>query len=135
MIPAGGVLGKASVADERQPSLTWKLDFERGRVVGKLDGMEAIKQTIDQILQTQRYSYLIYSFNYGNELSRLIGMSPLFLRSEAARVIREALTQDDRIGDISDLQIVNAADRALISFTVLTELGAIDYEREVNAFV
>ncbi|HIW31220.1 MAG TPA: DUF2634 domain-containing protein, partial [Candidatus Paenibacillus intestinavium] len=82
--------------ERQQPSLTWKLDLEKGRITGKTDGHEAVKQAVLKSLQTDRFWYEIYSWDYGHELTNLIGGSPVFVESEARRMISEALMTDDR---------------------------------------
>lgn len=37
-----------------------------------MDGMEAVKQAVYKILQTERYKYVIYDWNYGVELEDLL---------------------------------------------------------------
>ncbi len=56
----------------QEPSKTFKLNIEN-KVDGICDDVEALKQTIFLILNTERYQHLIYSWNYGVELNDLIG--------------------------------------------------------------
>lgn len=35
---------------EEQPSLTYRLDLDNGRIVGKVDGLEAVNQAIRKAL-------------------------------------------------------------------------------------
>src|SRR5690606_29056146 len=93
------------VEEEQQPSLTYGIDFEKGRIIGMIDGLEAVKQAVFLILRTERYRYLIYSTDYGSELEGLIGRDSLFVQSELKRRIREALMQDDRIEDVTNFNI------------------------------
>lgn len=74
-----------------QPSRTYAVNWQTGRVSGTVDGMDALKQAIYKVLQTERFAYLIYSWNYGFEANRLIGQSAAFLRSEIQRLVTEAL--------------------------------------------
>ena len=57
------------------PSRTYKIDFDAGRVGGFCDETEAMKQAIYKIIQTERFAYLIYSWNYGIELDAVVGKS------------------------------------------------------------
>ena len=41
--------------DERMPSYTPKIDFERNRIMGTVDNIDAMEQAIYLILQTERY--------------------------------------------------------------------------------
>lgn len=88
----------------RQPSFTHKLNTERNRVVGYVDGREAYKQAIYKILNTERYEYVIYSWNYGIELKDLIGMPIYYVVPELERRITEAIEQDDRTVSVSNFE-------------------------------
>ena len=61
-----------TLEDETQPSLTYALDAENGRIRGKVDGLEAVKQAVYLVLSTERFAHLIYSWNYGAELDGFI---------------------------------------------------------------
>ena len=52
-----------------QTTRTYKMDLETGRVTGYVDGTEAMRQAILKILLTERFAYLIYSWDYGIELN------------------------------------------------------------------
>ena len=58
-----------------------------------VEGNEAIKVWVYKALLVPRYSYSIYSWNYGSELMDLIGKAytPQLTKSEAKRYIEEAL--------------------------------------------
>lgn len=132
MIPTGGSITHKVLEYDERPSLTWRLDPAQGRITGRLDGREAVQQAAAKILQTQRFRHLIYTANYGSELSRLVGMNPVFVQSEAARMIEEALTQDDRITGIENVQATAAGDSLLIEFTVISTYGSFDMTQEVS---
>lgn len=116
------------------PSRTYKIDWEHGRVVGMTDGQEAVQQTIQKILQTKRFSHLIYSWNYGVESDQLIGKSQQVIESELRRLLSEALTQDERITAVSDVEIVRTEKQSsIIRVTVETIFGTI--RGEVSVYV
>lgn len=125
-------LDDSILEEDVEPSLTWKLDFKAGKITGMIDGMEAIKQSVFHILNTERYEHLIYSFDYGSELKGLIGLSPIFIESELNRRVEEALQQDDRITGIDNFSMTRSEDKALVTFTVISELGNFKYEQEVQ---
>ena len=61
---------------ETHPTRTYALRFDGYPCSGgKLDGLEAMKQAIFLILQTERFQYAIYSWNYGIELNALLGQT------------------------------------------------------------
>lgn len=131
MIPTGGTVTQNTQTVE-QPSKTWRLDLDRGRVVGTIDGINAVQQAVIKILQTERFQHLIYDANYGAEFAGLIGHEPVFIQSELRRRIREALMQDDRITDVVNYQIVTDGDTATITFTVVSTMGSFEQEVSVN---
>ncbi len=115
-----------------QPSLTYKLDFERKRISGKIDNEEAIMQLVMKILYTERYAYVIYSSQYGVELDRLIGKDYDFIVSDLERTITEALLADDRILSITDFVAEQTAiDRMTVTFTVNSVVGSANINTEV----
>ena len=70
-----------------QPTKTYKLDIEKNTIVGYCDGIEAMQQAIYKILNTERFDYLIYSWNYGIEIKNLIGEEMTLVIPELERVI------------------------------------------------
>lgn len=85
-----------------QTSKTYCLNIEKNTISNFCDGIEAMKQTIYCILNTERFEHLIYSWNYGIELKHLIGENTTFAIPELERVIQEALLQDDRISEVNN---------------------------------
>lgn len=128
MIPTGGTIADAATVEVRQPSRTYKLDFAWGRVAGMIDGLDAVRQAVYKILQTDRFRYEIYSFDYGHELGAAIGANPAFVRSEVSRIIQEALLQDDRITDIQNMQVAIEGDSLTARFTVVSDAGSFEQE-------
>lgn len=119
-----------------QTTRTYKLDIETGRVAGFVDETEAMKQAILKILLTERFDYLIYSWNYGIELNDIVGKSFQVLSSEIKRVIREALLADSRITDVTDFTVEQIDKRTVhVSFTAETIFGEIPVERRVTTGV
>ncbi len=135
MIPTGSSLRNARVQTVQQPSPTYRLDFAAGWIVGRVDGLEAVRQAIYKILQTDRFRYPIYSFNYGNEFGALIGVSLPVAQSEVSRLIEEALTQDDRIRRIENLNVSVEGDRIDVAFTAVSTFGDVDIAQEVTPHV
>lgn len=117
---------------ESWPVLTYKLDFSNGRIIGKIDGRDAVIQFIRKVLNTNKYAYEIYDWYYGNELFTLLGMPYNYIIVEAPRIIEEALLVDDRIISIDSWNFTQLShDSAEISFQVHTIYGSIAYVKEV----
>ena len=116
-----------------EPSYTWKIDFKNKRIVSFIDEIEAMKQAIYLILNTERYKHEIYDWNYGVELSDLFGKDKAYVYSELKRRIREALIVDNRIIDVTNFEF-ESIDRntILAKFTVHTVFGDTEASREVN---
>lgn len=118
---------------EEKPNKTYKLNIEKNTIEGKCDGIEAIKQTIYCILNTERFEYLMYSWDYGVEIKNLIGEQNTFVIPELERVIKEALLQDDRIEDVIEFSFNQISKNTIaVNFKVITTLGDITIEKEVN---
>ena len=116
-----------------QPSRTYAVNWQTGRVSGTVDGMDALKQVIYKVLQTERFAHLIYSWNYGFEANRLIGQSAAFLRSEIQRLVTEALLADDRITAVENFKIsITGKRQAAVEFTVVSVFGETEIETEVT---
>ncbi|MDL0409992.1 DUF2634 domain-containing protein, partial [Clostridioides difficile] len=109
----------------QEPSKTFKLNIEKNRVDGICDDVEALKQTIFLILNTERYEHLIYSRNYGVELNDLIGEPISYVIPELERRITEALIQDDRIENIDNFEFQNIKGKVQCRFSVHTKYGNI----------
>ncbi|MBD8499971.1 DUF2634 domain-containing protein [Paenibacillus arenosi] len=118
---------------EEQTSRTYRLDMDKGRIQGFVDEIEAIKQAVYKVLQTERFIYLIYSWNYGIELDEVLGANEAVMRSELKRIVTEALLVDERITEVTDFHI-ELVDRrtAAVEFTVVSIYGQVRIEEEVT---
>lgn len=102
------------------------------RLVGYVDDIGAVAQAVYLILSTERYKYIIYSWDYGVELVDLIGQPMPYVMSELPRRITEALTMDDRISDVVDFEFEVNRKQLHTTFTVVTNVGNISTEMEVE---
>lgn len=118
---------------EEHPSRTYKMYLEQEVINGFTDGLDAIKQTIYMILNTERYQYIIYSWNYGIELIDLFGEPVTYVCPELERRITEALTQDERILSVDAFSFDTSVKGVVhVTFTVNTIFGEVNAERVVN---
>jgi phage baseplate assembly protein W len=117
---------------ETQPTKTYKLDIKNNRIVGMVDGLAAVKQSVFKILETERYNYPIYTWNHGVELIELIGEQPSFAYPEVKRRITEALIQDERISGVDEFTFTSVQGAVNVKFTVHTTEGEIEMEKVVN---
>lgn len=133
MIPKNTILPGRDFVVEEQPTYTYAMSPDSGLIRGHVDGIEAMRQAVYKILSTQRYRYMIYSWNYGIELEDLFGEPVSFVCPELERRIREALLWDDRIEEVGDFKF-DTLKRGTVHayFVVHTTVGDLEADKEVN---
>ena len=115
------------------PTKTYAMQLDGDRIRGKTDERKAIEQAIYKILLTERYQYLIYSWNYGIELKDLFGKPIPYCCVELERRIKDALLQDTRITNVYNFEFENPKfETILVRFTADTIFGEIDITKEVR---
>lgn len=114
------------------PNKSYRMKIADEKILGNIDELDAIVQACYKILNTERYQYVIYSWNYGIELQDLFGKPIPYVYSELPRRIKEALIQDDRINSVEDFELSYDKGNVLAKFTVKTNLGNIEMDKEVN---
>ena len=72
---------------EVRPSLTYQMEMDSHRIRGYTDGLEAVRQAVYKIIMTERYQYIMYSWNYGIELQDLFGEPVTYVCPELKRRI------------------------------------------------
>lgn len=112
---------------EELPTETYKIDFENGRISGRITGKEAVYQFIYKTLITPRFDCFAYNNQYGSELKALIGSNSTreFIESEIPRIVRDGLLVDSRILEIRDFSFEFVDDECFIAFTADTVYGDI----------
>ena len=116
---------------EEMPTLTHRVDFERKKVIGKCDGLEAIKQLVYIILNVERFDWVIFSPDFGVEFKNLFGMPVPYVLPEIKRRITEALMQDDRITDVTNYDFTVDKSKIHCKFKVHSVFGNFEQETEV----
>ena len=131
MIPNIELLGE-EITEMDYADQTYRIALNSNRITGYVDGLEAVKQAVYLILSTERYKYPIYSWNYGVELVDLIGKPMPYVMADLPRRIEEALTQDNRITEVTDFQFEKKGTKLHVTFTVVSNVGNISTELEVD---
>lgn len=111
----------------------YEIDFKTGQLTGRsVEGLEAIKIWIWLVLQTPRYRYYIYTWDYGNEFDDLIGQgySEEYITAEAQRMTEDCLLVNENIQSISDFSVGMENDQLSVSFTANTIYGSIQFSNE-----
>ena len=132
MIPSSAFFGE-DFELKQQPTKTYRMDTGQEVIRGYTDGLEAMKQAIYKILLTERYQYVMYSWNYGIELNDLFGEPMTYVCPELKRRISEALLWDDRIRSVDGFEFDFPQKGVVhVAFTAHTIFGDVQAEREVN---
>jgi len=131
MIPKSYSVELTTLEISDLPSKTYKLDLENNRITGYTDELDAIKQAIYLILNTERYEWLIYSWDYGLAVNDLYGKDNSYVISEVQRRITEALMQDDRITSVDSFSFERNREKLHVTFTAHTIYGDVSDSTEV----
>ena len=130
MIPQGL---NPNITVQVEVDTTWKINIDKNTVsTSTIKELEAVKQAIYLILNTERYDYLIYSWRYGVEFKDLVGEQPSKVISEIQSRVTEALIIDDRIEAVSNFIFTKGRGFVTVMCTAETVYGNIEIERVVN---
>lgn len=133
MIPSGNTILTADLVVKTQTSKTYNLHVEKNIVSGMCDEREAMIQAIYKILNTERYEYVIYSWNYGIELADLYGQPVMYVCPELQRRIKEALLQDERIASVDSFEFdTSKKGEVAATFIAHTIFGDVEIGKVVN---
>ncbi|WAW15461.1 DUF2634 domain-containing protein [Peptostreptococcus equinus] len=105
------------------------------RIVGIVDGIEELKQTIFFILSIEKYQSLTVSENTGVGFWNLYGDDINLVMINLKSIITDALLNDDRIEEITEFIIEKIKRNTLkIEITVKSNISEelIEIEREVD---
>lgn len=93
-----------------------------------VEGNEAIKVWVYKCIKTNRYEHEVHSWNYGTELSELIGQkySKGLTESEASRYIKEALLINPYILDVNVKDTKFTDDLLSVDIEISTIYGEVE---------
>lgn len=129
MIPESEMSSDLEFAEDSEVTKTYKVLPDKTQ--GYVDDIEALQQAIYKVLNTEKYEYPIYSFNYGIELENLIGKDIIYVKIEMKRRIQECLLQDERINSVENFQFNITGDEILCTFDVSSIYGDLTITKEV----
>lgn len=123
-------LANEEIEETTIPSKTYRV--HNGRIIGMVDGLEAVRQAVEKILRTQLFEWSIYSDLYGVETDRFIGQDFDYVKSDLERTIEEGLLYDDRVEMLENFEFVRQEkDELHVYFDVITVDGSFPVEGEV----
>ena len=111
---------------------THKIIYDKNRVSHYTDRLEAMRQAVYLILNTERYKYPIYNWQYGIELLDLIGQQMTYVIPTLRQRITDALMQDDRILQVTDFEFEQNRNKLHCKCLVNTIYGDFTTEIEVE---
>lgn len=119
---------------EEKPSKTYRLDLDAGRIVGKIDGLEAVNQAIRKAIITPRFKCLIYDNQYGSEITEAVitkDATPEYIETVVPGFVKDALKPDTRILNVYDFDFEFRGDGAYIFFRADTIYGETTIEEVI----
>lgn len=124
--------GLYDVEFRSQPSRTWRIDKSSDRIIGETDGLHAVRQAVEIILNVERFRWQIYQPYSGVQLDALIGQNPGYVGAELQKRINDALIVDDRVTGISGFEFSFRGTSLSASFEVTTIYGPFMAQTEVT---
>lgn len=107
-----------------QPSRTYHLDLETGRILGFVDKQEAVRQAIHKAIITPRWKCLIYDNQYGSEIEAAVIQSQGranrdYIEAVVPGFVRDALRPDSRITGVKNFKFAFSEDEKATLFPKL----------------
>lgn len=115
-----------------QPTLTYWRDPKSNRLQGTAEGLKAMTQAVEVILNVERFQWQIYTPYTGMQWEGLIGQEPGYVASEMQRRMTDAFSADPRILGIKSFSYTVNGDSLIADVVVATVYGSINVRREVN---
>lgn len=128
--------GEDDPEDSMGTCRTYRMDFEKKRIVGMADGLDAAGQSIVKALQTRRFAHRIYDDQYGNDMFNKIGNSDLtddFFDTDIPEMIRDCLSVNDMVDEVEDITFEKVGpDAVKIDLFVKTIFGVVDLQEVID---
>ncbi len=120
-----------SLCKERDRNYT--MNIHKEYIEGVSSDIESMRQVIFKILNTEKNNYLIYTPEYGIDLSDLFGESINYVKGEVESRVKEALLKDNRITDVHSFAFESNKRGVLeANFIVDTKYGEVSESMEVR---
>lgn len=108
-------------------------EAEENFLRGRAEGLQALRQAVYLLLQTEQGEYEIYPGAYGVRLGDLVGRSLAYAIPEVERRLREALMADERIISVEDFRFERRPGSSAlgVSFMIRSVYGELAAQKEV----
>ena len=108
---------------------TYKINFQTNQIEGKISGIEALKQYFLLAINTQRFSNVAFTSNFGMDWNDLIGLPDDYIISEVLTRVQDMILADKRFlsvdyYDTTPFEI--NGNNIIINLVVKTEEGDFD---------
>lgn len=121
-----------SVVFEEQPTHTWWRNPDTNRIAGTADGLKAMAQAVEVIVNVVRFQWPIYGPYFGMEWRGLIGQDKGYIVSELQRRMEDAFSVDSRITGITAFSYTVRDSTLPAEVTVGTVYGEVQQTLEVE---
>lgn len=126
---ANTVTTDLALSDEIEQTQTYSVSEDR--IQGFTDGLNALRQAIYHMLNTEQFEYPVYTLDYGLQTDDLFGKDREYVKSELQRRIRECLLTDDRITGVDNFVFSADGDKMLCTFDVENIYKTMSMSKEV----
>jgi hypothetical protein len=112
---------------------TFRFNFRDNIVGGKINDLEALRQSIYLRLTIEADQYIIYPYTYAIQTVDLIGKPNYYVAAVLEDRIKDTLLQDDRIAEVSDFKFeTEGRNKLKVMFVVKSIYGGFDMETVVK---
>jgi Protein of unknown function (DUF2634). len=112
-----------TLSEETIDTKTYYINFDKNRLQGEIEGLESVKQSIICMLSTERYAYIIHTWQYGATIEKYIGKNYDYIVADIDREITETLMTDNRILKVSNFKFKQEDEKLIITLNVDTIYG------------
>jgi len=121
MTLASTVTTDLELSTDIETTQTYKISDDK--IQGFIDDLDALKQFVYIVLNTEQSEYPIYDLDYGIALNDLIGKDRIYVEAELQRRITDCLETDDRINSVDNFAFTVTDDELLCTFDVNSIYG------------
>lgn len=118
--------------DVQENTKTFAINMKDNTIVGTIDGVEALKQSVRLMLCIEPDKYIIYPYTYGASTLDLIGKPVYYVMAVIPDRIKETLLTDNRITDVSDFEFEVDNNKLHVKFVITSIYGTFEEETVVK---